>query len=173
MPRGRSYAPRFQAGERRKTVWIGSADVTAYTTVPLDTVTLLQSLAASVLALRPFTVTRTVGQLSVVSDQVASVERGFGAMGMAVVSDQAVGVGVTAVPAPISNKESDLWFQYQFASSPMGTGLLGAGPQTWEFDSRGQRKVQDGEDIVILFENGSSIFGLDVLIQFRMLLKLH
>ncbi len=174
MPRGRVYGPQYRTGERRKTLWIGSSDVTSFTTLALGSAVLAQSLNAAALALRPFTITRTVGLLCVVSDQSASVEIGpFGAMGMAVVSEQAVAIGVTAVPTPITDKGSDLWFQYQFAAAPTGTNLSYGGPNAWEFDSRGQRKVQDGEDVVIVMENGDAAFGLSFLIQFRMLLKLH
>ena len=72
--------------------------------------TVLFSLNAAALALRPFTIVRTRFLVSVVTDQVAADELVLGALGMAVVSDQAVAIGVTAVPTPITDMGSDLWF---------------------------------------------------------------
>ena len=72
--------------------------------------TIIFSLNAAALALRPFTVVRTRFKYMVISDQAAAIEIQAGAIGMAVVSDQSVAVGVTAVPTPITDMGSDLWF---------------------------------------------------------------
>jgi len=40
-------------------------------------------------------------------------------------------------------------------------------------DSKAMRKVQEGQDIAIVLENGSALDGMLFLLQFRMLVKLH
>ena len=72
--------------------------------------TIMFSLNAAALALRPFTIVRSRFEVGIISDQTAATEDQLGAIGMAVVSDQAVAVGVTAVPTPITDMGSDLWF---------------------------------------------------------------
>ena len=72
--------------------------------------TILASLTAAELAKRPFTIIRTHLTFDVQSDQVAATEVQTGAMGMAVVSDQASALGVTAVPTPATDAASDLWY---------------------------------------------------------------
>ena len=75
--------------------------------------TLISSLNASALALRPFTIVRSRLELYLISDQQVASEPQGAAFGMAVVSDQAVAVGITAIPTPITDLGSDLWFVHQ------------------------------------------------------------
>ena len=155
----------------RLTEWFGSADSTGVAALAAASFTLNQSLTAVELAKRPFTVTRTVGSIWVSSDQVAAPEVPFGALGFIVVSEKASATGVTAVPDPITQEASDDWFVYQ--------SILGFGDATvqrpmteYKFDSRGQRKVEDGQDIVIMIANASSTDGMFFIVKFRMLVKL-
>ncbi len=97
---------------RRATIWFSGPDETNYSGVAAGTVDLQSSLNPAALALRPFTIIRTVGMFSMVSDQVAAQEDPFGAYGLAVVSDQARVAGVASVPSPITDQNSDLWFMY-------------------------------------------------------------
>ena len=55
-------------------------------------------LSAIGLALRPFTLIRVRGIFTIASDQSAATETQVGALGVAVVSEQAASIGVTAVP---------------------------------------------------------------------------
>jgi len=122
----------------------------------------------------PFTIMRTRGILTIESDQFAATENPFGAMGMAVVSEEALAAGVTAVPQPYSNSESDLFFVHQFFWSQFvfgdATGFS-TDAHSFEFDSKAMRKVQPEERIVVVLENGSNAFGLNFLLNFRMLMK--
>ena len=62
---------------RRETVWFG--DVYTNTAVAAaNTAVLLSSLNAAALALRPFTIVRTRGQLSIRTDQTAATEQQVG-----------------------------------------------------------------------------------------------
>ncbi len=132
------------------------------------------SLNAAALAIRPFTIVRTRGLILVESDQIAANEQPFGAYGLAVVSDQAVAVGLTAVPTPYTDQFSDLWFMHQFWAAPWKFNTSGAASQTiLQFDSKAMRKVEDGQDVVAVFENGNTSFGCRYIAIWRMLVKTH
>ena len=156
----------------RLTEWFGSTVVAAETPLGILSFTFDQTLAAGGLAKRPFTITRTIGSIWVGSDQAAAPEYPFGAMGMRVVSDKAAATGVTALPDPISEISDDEWFVWRGFAGYGGT-LQGRGNLTeFKFDSRGQRKVQDGETIVVMVANASAADALNYIILFRMLVKL-
>jgi len=129
------------------------------------------------LALRPFTVVRTRGVFSHASDQVAAVERQVTSLGMAVVSDQAVAIGVTAVPTPEADRESDLFFVYETLQSRFvfvtAAGFDAQSMTSLYYDSKAMRKVEDGQDIVVVLETASISNGVDAVISGRMLIKLH
>ncbi len=93
---------------RRETLWL-SVDATR-TIVTAVGGTLVTSYGAGALALRPFTIVRTRLLIFVQSDQAAAVEATFGAYGQAVVSDQVSAIGITAVPTPVTDLASDLWY---------------------------------------------------------------
>ncbi len=135
-------------------------------------------LNAAALALTPFTVIRFRGNLHVASDQSAALETYSMALGMAVVSVQASAIGVTAIPTPAIDVGSDLWFVYERVTSKFdfvsGVGFHPAAGVIKEIDSRAMRKVQEGEDIVSVIENGAlTAAGCDVRFSGRILIKLH
>jgi len=165
---------RGSRGARRQTEWLASANINVVTSIGAATFLLDQSLTAAELAKRPFTVTRTIGSLWVQSDQNAAFENFVGALGMMVVSDKAVTTGATAVPDPITQESSDEWFMYQaFAGTAGAEASAGAFRmlQEYKFDSRAQRKVQDGEDIAVVIANASAAFGMQFMLKFRLLIK--
>ena len=111
--------------------------------------------------------------IMVQSDQTASDEEQFGAVGMCVVSDLAIAAGIGSIPDPVSDEASELWFLHQaFMASMIGGTEFGIRSTTFEFDSRAMRKVDDSKSIVVVVENISSV-GLQYLMHFRMLVKLH
>ena len=160
-------------GPRRATEWISSAIVSDFATLAAAASVLHQSLAF----LEPATVVRTRGTLWVESDQVAATEFPFGAMGMVVVKNAAAAAGVASVPTPVTEQNDDGWFVWTpFASAFKFVTASGFSPQGWsrfDFDSKAQRKVVDGDTIVVVLENSSGTDGLHFLIQFRMLVMLH
>ena len=166
---------RGSRAPQRKSLWLDFAQVfTAPTTVAAATAVLLASLNAAGLALRPFTIVRTRGLLLWASDQGTATETPFGAFGFAVVSDQASAIGVTAVPTPIVDAGSSLWYSWtpmavrlRFAS---GVGIQQTGYVT-EFDSKAMRKVEIGQDVVAVVENGSAAQGGSFLALARILIK--
>ncbi len=161
---------------RRESLWVGFAgsDVAM---AAASTAVLLTSLNAAALALRPFTVVRTRGVLQIRSDQEAADEVQDVAYGHAVVSDQASAIGITAVPTPVTDDVSDMWFVYQrimnsfrFAS---GVGFDGGSGRFLEFDSKAMRKVEDGQDMISASETSAFSGGAVLSNHFRYLLKLH
>ncbi len=81
-----------KVGTRRETRWVVSVDIVAVTALPGAAIVFDQFFSTGALqaiGALPCTIVRTRGLLVVNSDQVTGAERAFGAMGMAIVSDQA------------------------------------------------------------------------------------
>jgi len=158
---------------RRETLWIG-ATFQSTTLASTNAVALTASLTAAGLALRPFTITRTRGIMHVRSDQTGALESYGAFMGMCVVSDQASAIGVTAVPTPDTDQDSDAWFVHEMVAGSFGfitgIGALELG-QTHYYDSKAMRKVEDGFDVVQTME--CPVNSGTVQDAFRMLIKLH
>ncbi len=163
---------RGRTGPRRSTQWLGSADRTSTTALGGNAVLMDQTFPFG----EPATIVRTRGTLWVASDQVAATEDVFGAMGMAVVTDAAAAIGITAVPLPSSASDDDAWFVWL----PWLTGIrvasaVGFQDRTFsrfDIDSKAMRKVHDGSTAVVVFENDVAQ-GIQFALQFRMLIKLH
>ncbi len=158
---------------RRESLWI--PEPTSSTTIAAaSTAVLLASLNAAALALRPFTIVRVRGVMHVRSDQVAASETFGVSMGQAVVSDQASAIGVTAVPTPETDRGSDLWHVYE---SVLGffkiTEDEGGQGMFLQYDSKGMRKVEDGEDSITVLETASITTSAIVQHSARFLIKLH
>jgi len=169
------FATRRQ-GPRRETIWIAITE-------GIDTLTVANSAvlaavaSAAVLAFRPFTIMRTRLFWSVGSDQAVATEDYQVALGAAVVSDQAVAIGVTAVPTPFTDLSSDLWFLHEITTGRIlvdtNVGFEGNGVMGREIDSKGMRKVEEGNQPIFTLENSSIAAGSRSLFAGRMLLKLH
>ena len=159
---------------RRESLWLGFGF--ASTTIAASaSATLLYSLNAGALALRPFTIVRTRMNWRCNSDQSAATEIFIGNFGWAVVSDQAVAIGVTAVPTPATDLGSDLWLlidQWIGDFSLIGTDVT-TELRSQKIDSKSMRKVDDGQDVVGVAEAGIGGSGVNVSTVGRMLVKLH
>jgi len=92
-------------------VWLGLGPDQTIIATP-STASLILTLNAAADALRPFTVMRTRFEISMDTDQNVASEGYGAAYGLCVVSDQASAIGVSAVPTPITDIGSDLWFVY-------------------------------------------------------------
>ncbi len=160
----------------RETAWLGGS-YTINVIASASTATLVTSLNAAALALRPFTVVRTRGLLSLVSDQTGADEDQAIGFGIAVVSDQATAIGITAIPTPTTDNASDLWFVYEslFSKFIFISGIGVTSPTVMErvIDSKAMRKVDVGEDIVDVLESSGGSGGVRVLQFNRTLIKLH
>jgi len=172
--RVRSFRPAGGRTQRRQSDWLSfSLGIDS-----LDTsgVVLISSLGASALALRPFTVVRTHLELYMISDQQSASEAQLGAFGCCVVSDQASAIGVTAVPTPITDIGSDLFYAHQVMFNSFGfgsaVGLVQEGTR-YTIDSKAMRKVSSDQDIVFTMEAAGSSSGFSVFTGGRLLVKLH
>ena len=159
--------------QRRETRW-GTVPTGEVTLSGAPSVAIVTSLTADFLALRPFTIIRVRGMMSIHPDQIVATEDYSVSYGWAVVSEQAATIGVTAVPTPVADRDSDLWFVYEslidrvhFGSD---TGFRSIGIRK-EFDSKAMRKVEDGENVVTVVEN--ELAGATVITMGRFLIKLH
>ncbi len=162
---------------RRETLWIGGSFLNT-TLGTANTANLLTSLNAAALALRPFTVVRTRGYWQIRSDQIGATELLQAAYGQCVVSDEAVAIGVTAIPTPSTDNNSDLWFVYEAAGAAFqfnsGVGVENwAGSAPLAIDSKAMRKVEDGQDLVEVIENSPLSDGVTIQTFTRTLVKLH
>ena len=176
--RRRTSAVVSGAVSRRKTAWAASVDVTAAVNLAANSILLDATANAALLALRPFTVVRVRGVLWVQSDSVASSRTPFGALGFAVVTDTAAALGVTAVPAPIAAEGSGVWFVYQYfmGHRTLLTAAGFNGTEDWgkyEFDSKAMRKVDIGQDIAVVLQNRAAVGGMNYILKYRFLVKLH
>ncbi len=168
--------PALRQGQRRQTLWIGTAMQNAPTAMAASSVLLHSSLNAAALALRPFTIVRNVGFVAVKTDQTANTEVPIGGVGKMVPTDQASAAGVASLPDPSTEVSSDSWLMYQaFACDLLVTSAIGSTPvlKFFPFDSRAMRKVEDGFDVVTVLVNASGTAGLEFVYQNRMLVKLH
>ena len=160
---------------RRETLWIGGSE--SDDGIGAAAAVLVAGFNAAALALRPFTIVRTRGVISVRSDQVSAGENQFVQYGMSVVSDQAFAIGVTAVPTPFTDQGSDLFFVHEMIANRFefitGVGFYSVGNRAHYFDSKAMRKVNDDESLAVVKETTTASLGASVYDSFRMLVKLH
>jgi len=162
---------------RRASSWFAIAETSSNVGGPSGSV-LFTGFSATALALRPFTIVRVRMNWHVASDQEIADEITQVALGMAVVSEQALAIGITAVPTGFTDQDSDLFFVYDVNSSR--SLLVGAGANFLDpkgtmkdLDSRAMRKVDDGQDVALTLETSAVSNGAQVLKTGRMLVKLH
>jgi len=160
---------RTQAA-RRLTQWVASTVESGYTALAASTILVDQILTP---ADQPETIVRVRGKLNILSDQIATTERPFGAFGFAVVTNKAATLGPTAIPGPYAEAGDEVWFVHGFWHTPMqfldATGVVVIA-QTFEFDSKAMRKLDPDHRMVVMIENGATV-GASYNIAFRMLLK--
>ena len=170
--------PALRQGQRRLTSWVASPNITAVQNLAANSVILQGSGNAALLAARPFTIVRTRGSFWVKSDQVAATRTPFGALGFSVVSDAAVAIGITALPLPITDEASELFFTFQFWLADFtfvtAAGVDGSqGMARYDFDSKAMRKVNLGSDIAVTVQNAAVAGGVNFVMKYRLLIKQH
>ena len=172
----RSRFPSVVRAPQRQTNWLASADITAPTNLAAGASILDQAFTqAQIQGIGPATIVRTRGLLLVGTDQEAATEFPFGGLGMMVVREQARAAGIASLPTPIAEEFDDGFFLHQFWGSPI-TLASAVGQltwQRWDFDSKAQRKITPDDAIVVTLENASALAGVNYILKFRMLLKLH
>ncbi len=175
VPRSRLTRSSFQpARAKRLSEWVaftssGPSDIAGGAKLVFASFT-----QAALSGLVPATIIRVRGYLTAKSDQTAAGENWTGAMGIAIVKENARAVGITALPGPVTDAAADMWFYHQFfqgrfsSSTGQGDGFFFG----VDVDSKAMRKVEDGDAMVVMAEVGSGV-GLSVDAQMRILFLLH
>ncbi len=161
---------------KRATQWAICSVPTGFSTAAAASKVIAVLVPSSTLRdLVPFTITRTIGSLSIQSDQVAANESQIGAVGAGVVNDVAGALGITGLPGPATNCGWPGWFMHRFFTQAFmfisAVGVDARRGVEYTFDSRAQRKVESEQDIVFMVENFDAIGGLQFALSFRMLIK--
>jgi len=121
------------------------------------------------------TIRRTRGLFTALLSSVTSAADGYqGAVGIAKVSEQSIGIGIGSVPSPLTNMDWDGWLWHSFVSIHANEG----GDRTEVFqidiDSKAMRKFGAEESLVGVLdvvEIGTA--ALEVFFDTRMLFGLH
>ena len=167
---------RFVRPSPKTKMWIGSG--VGETTIGAGVKTLVSSLSAGALALRPFTILRTRMLLDYSSDQDGANERVFCSYAKLVVRDAAFAIGVTAMPDPsgISGDPEADWFIWQagrhVVSFDTASGFDFGGTSQYTIDSKAMRKVSIDDNVVAMCTEESA-FGSRIMTNGRMLIQLH
>jgi len=160
----------------RESLWIGLTETNS-TLASANASLLINSLSAGGIDLLPFTIVRTRGILAFRSDQTGASESFHAGFGVCVVSQQAAAIGITAVPTPMFDLGSDLFFVHQLMAGRFefvsGTGFDPQAMNMVQYDSKAMRKVNDDEDVVLTLETSSLSSGINIYHAGRMLIKLH
>ncbi len=161
---------RGRVSVKRKSLWLPFEPVDLNITATGGTIT--NALNAAALALRPFTIVRSIFNLYIRSDQEAAAEFQDAAFGLAVVSDQSSAIGVTAVPTPDTDAGSSLFWLHSWlkSSSSSGTGSAVSG-RGIVVDSRAMRKVELGQDMIAVVELTGVSNGFRFASSGRILIK--
>ena len=181
MARSSRFQPRsFPQRNRRMFTWIGGT-ITAFDTSALaaGASTLIASIDTRLdgAPQAPYTVVRVRGMLQVFSDQVLAVEAPHGAYGIAVVNGEAFDAGVASIPTPFTESFDDRWLYHTYWNAVFIDGVT-AGEIDSQManiiiDGKAMRKVDIGDVIVFVIENGSSVAGATFLDNVRTGVKLH
>ncbi len=162
---------RFVRPAPRTKMWISTG--VGLVTLVNNTNTLIASLSAAALLLRPFTILRLRETGIFSSDQIAQSEAPEGVYAYMIVNDTASALGATAIPSPINNPDSP-WFAFQPMTSNFlfGTAVGFTDDGThFTIDSKAMRKVGPNEDAVVMGHVTGG--GADLNSRGRMLVQLH
>jgi len=123
-----------------------------------------------------FTLIRTRGdllvKLDVAADVLSRIEVSFG---MCIVSENAAGIGATAVPFPGTDIAWEGWFVYtQFVLAGTIDMASGASTVRYSIDSKAMRKLGDTDVVIACIQFRDEIGSVDVKANLvsRMLFKL-
>ncbi len=162
----------FVRSARRATQWTSTVPETAFIILAAGSSVIDSTFVTTSGA--PETLIRVRGLFTVQTDQTAAAEAPFGAIGIAVVSDEAAAAGAASVPLPYTDAESDLWVMHQFFAAPFefGTAVgFSDVARQYEIDSKAMRKVSEDQTLVLMVQNGSAAHGMQYRLDLRLLAK--
>ena len=150
-----------RARKRLVKTWLGTAQQ-GYVTVASGTKVLLASTAGFGLG-SAGTIIRTRGHLAIRPNVEGTTISLDGAFGIAVVSQTAQALGITAIPGPFSDDDWSGWLVHQYfgfrylSATAVGEMLV---DQIFEIDSKAMRKVAGDEAIVLVGESRSGAVAM-------------
>ena len=163
MPHVRRSRFRPSVGSsRRKVSW--SAGPSQIDTVALTGAGATIWSAGSQALLDDLTLVRVRGEYTIVQTLATNVGDGYDqiGLGMCIVSENAFGVGITAVPHPIADLSWDGWLWHNLLSSFRGasTTEVGRAPMEavrGEIDSKAMRKTHQSDVLIGVIELGTEV----------------
>ena len=165
-------AVAHRRGPKRATDWSASVPQAAYTGVAAATAQLLETFSPIV---GGETLVRTRGLFAIRTDQPTADENQIGAIGMAIVTAQAVSVGITVIFHPATDAAWGGWFWHAYYAHRIevviGAGFAFDGVFQTIIDSKAMRKIDEDERLVVVIENLAD--GIEVLTNERFLTKVH
>ncbi len=171
MPRFRNSGRTFSNRKSANRTWGGAVD-TSSAIAGAGTKVLLGFLSLSNPGIEE-TILRTVGVMSMFTDQSAASEEQDGAFGMIVVNDRAITAGVASIPGPLTDISDDGWFVHiPFLNSwrlLSAVGFEAQNSSSTRFDFKSKRIVEDGFAIALVVESGVNSEGFTFNVILRLL----
>ena len=177
MSNGTRFRPTRLRSPRRKTSWEEGPGGTAMSSSATSEVKIMGAGAQAVVD--GLTIVRTRGLLSFSLGLATAAQDGFlGAFGLCIVNENAGGIGVTAVPTPITDLGWDGWFYHTFFDIRSGVVSSSSNPgpkdqHQIQVDSKAMRKIDLGDIIfavIEVVETGTAT--MDMSFNSRILLKI-
>ena len=129
--------------------------------------------------LEALTIVRTRGELLIYTAVAGTALEGMqGAFGICVVSQNAAGVGVTAVPHPVTDVGWDGWLYHRTWNVFSPTGSIGDGSGAEgvriEIDSKAMRKTKITDNVIAVIEVATltGTYTIEAKFRSRILVKL-
>ena len=169
MARARRFPAARSSGHKRLNQWVGPPEQ-GFVSVSSGGSTLVSSLSPA----EATTLVRVRGAVSIQPGSFAADLNIVGAVGIGVVSAEAFGIGITAIPTPYSDADWPGWLMWRsFAlhldvQSAVGFDLNSA--VQLEIDSKAMRRAGSNEVFVFIAESQEGAF--DIADCTRQLLKL-
>ena len=171
MARARRQLQR-RSGARPNRAWT-VAFSSSFITVPANSLTLISLFVPANIGI-DLTILRTVGHLSIASDQTGASEEQVGAFGMIIVTNAAFAIGVTAMPDPVSDANDEGWFVYQGFSQQTALNTIGVGSIGYTINSKAKRIMSgNGKTMVLMITNAHATQGLLFSLQIRFLTQVR
>ncbi len=137
------------------------------------------ALSLGLISNEPFTIVRTRGVFTVVTDQLAAgPEDQVATLGVSIVTLRAAaaGIAVTALPRPFTDPLAD-WFVYEKSVNRFlfgdATGFQSIAGERIVVDSKAQRRIDQPteQSLVAIVENAGQTAGINVAVHLRFLIK--
>ncbi len=167
QPRRVFRGSRRGGGLRQRTDWVRFVQDGTTTVAAGAKALILSSLVIESEA----TIRRVIVRYLVGSDQAGVSELQQGAVGMHVATDRAITAGAASLLGPVTDLNDDSWFmwdsftqEFLFSASAVRTAHT-----VYTVQSRGQRRLQSGQGVVFMVENGNAATGLVISVNISIL----